>query len=75
MKSSKAVDWFSRLPLPVRLAVLHSLGKYAPWEEQFDFTPPSLHPGEESGPPDFVGIGVQKAGTKQIGRASCRERV
>ncbi len=63
MRSRSAAAWFSKLPLPVRLAVLHSLGRFAPWEEQFDFTPPPLHPGEESGPPDFVGIGVQKAGT------------
>jgi hypothetical protein len=55
--------WFSRLPLSVRLAVLHGLHRYAPWEEQFDFTPPVLGPGEQPGPPDFVGIGVQKAGT------------
>ena len=39
------------------------MGRYAPWEVGFDFTPPPLGPGEESGPPDFVGIGVQKAGT------------
>jgi len=63
VRSSKAADWFSRLPRPVRLAVLHTLGRYAPWEEQFDFTPPPLPPGEIAGPPDFVGIGVQKAGT------------
>jgi hypothetical protein len=63
VRSTKAVDWFSRLPLPVRLAVLHSLGRYAPWEEQFDFTPPPPPPGESAAAPDFVGIGVQKAGT------------
>jgi len=39
------------------------LGRYAPWEGGFDFTPPRLAPGELVGPPDFVGIGVQKAGT------------
>ena len=54
---------FSRLPPGVRRQVLHGLGRYAPWEPQFDFTPPPLSPGEVSGPPDFVGIGVQKAGT------------
>jgi hypothetical protein len=63
VRSRSAAAWFLRLPLPVRLAVLHSLRRYAPWEEQFDFTPPQLDPGEQSGPPDFVGIGVQKAGT------------
>jgi hypothetical protein len=39
------------------------LGRYAPWEERFDFTPPVPGHGEEVGAPDFVGIGVQKAGT------------
>jgi hypothetical protein len=39
------------------------MGRYAPWEAGFDFTPPAPAPGEEVGPPDFVGIGVQKAGT------------
>ena len=63
MRSRRVAAWFSRLPLPARLTVLHSLGRFAPWEEQFDFTPPPLNPGEKHGPPDFVGIGVQKAGT------------
>jgi Sulfotransferase family len=54
---------FARLPVGVRRLVLHRLGRYAPWEVGFDFTPPALGPGEEIGPPDFVGIGVQKAGT------------
>ena len=44
-------------------AALHGLGRYAPWEERFDFTPPAPGPAEEVGAPDFVGIGVQKAGT------------
>jgi hypothetical protein len=43
--------------------VLHSLGKYAPWEDGFDLTPPQARMGEIVGPPDFVGIGAQKAGT------------
>jgi hypothetical protein len=54
---------FVRLPPGLRRQVLHRLGRYAPWESEFDFTPPPLGPGEETGPPDFVGIGVQKAGT------------
>ena len=54
---------FLALPPNVRLAALHGLGRYAPWEARFDFTPPALGPGEEVGAPDFVGIGVQKAGT------------
>jgi len=54
---------FVRIPPAQRLAILHGLGRYAPWEAKFDFTPPLPAPGEETGPPDFVGIGVQKAGT------------
>ena len=54
---------FLALPPNVRLAALHGLGRYAPWEDRFDFTPPVHGHGEEIGPPDFVGIGVQKAGT------------
>jgi hypothetical protein len=38
-------------------------GKYAPWEDGFDPTPPRAGPDEVTGPPDFVGIGAQKAGT------------
>ena len=60
---ARAAAWFLRLPLPVRLTVLHSMRRYAPWEQQFDFSPPRLRSGEVTGPPDFVGIGVQKAGT------------
>ncbi|MFZ0667339.1 MAG: sulfotransferase [Acidimicrobiales bacterium] len=63
MRSRTAAELFLKLPLGVRLAVLHRLGRFAPWEEQFDFTPPPLAAGENAGPPDFVGIGVQKAGT------------
>jgi hypothetical protein len=54
---------FARLPPGVRRQILHRLGRYAPWEVGFDFTPPAPGPGEQVGPPDFVGIGVQKAGT------------
>jgi hypothetical protein len=43
--------------------VLHGIGRFAPWEDGFDFTPPALGTGETAGPPDFVGIGVQKGGT------------
>jgi hypothetical protein len=57
------VQIFSKLPPSARLAVLHARGRYAPWEEGFDFTPPFPGPEEVTGPPDFVGIGVQKAGT------------
>jgi hypothetical protein len=51
------------LPFRSRRTVLHAFGRFAPWEPGFDFTPPSLGHGERAGPPDFVGIGAQKAGT------------
>jgi Sulfotransferase domain len=54
---------FLRLPPGWRRHVLHGMGRYAPWEARFDFTPPPLAPGQVAGLPDFVGIGVQKAGT------------
>jgi hypothetical protein len=54
---------FAMLPLPARRSILHAFGRYAPWESGFNPIPPAAHAGEMSGPPDFVGIGVQKAGT------------
>jgi hypothetical protein len=51
------------LPQTVQSALLHARGDYFPWEAGFDFTPPDLQSGEAVGPPDFVGVGVQKAGT------------
>ncbi len=54
---------FGNLPPRTRSAVLHRIGRFAPWEDGFDFTPPRLGPGEGTGPPNFVGIGVQKGGT------------
>lgn len=54
---------FLRLPPGFRRQILHRTGRFAPWEPEFDFTPPPARPGETAGPPDFVGIGVQKAGT------------
>jgi Sulfotransferase family len=58
-----AVPAFNRLPAPTRRSVLHALGRYAPWEDGFDPTPPPARANEVTGAPDFVGIGVQKAGT------------
>jgi hypothetical protein len=52
-----------QLPPLWQSVLLHARGDYAPWEDGFDFTPPTLAPGETVGPPDFVGVGVQKAGT------------
>ena len=54
---------FARFPPAARRSILHALGKYAPWEDGFDATAPELGPNEVTGPPDFVGIGAQKAGT------------
>ena len=54
---------FRRLSPRTRSAILHRVGIFAPWELGFDFAPPVPAPGFETGPPDFVGVGVQKAGT------------
>jgi Sulfotransferase domain len=58
-----ALPALAALPLPARRMVLHAFGRYAPWEDGFDFSPPALGAGEVVGPPDFVGIGAQKSGT------------
>jgi hypothetical protein len=58
-----ALPAFARLPAPARRSILHALGKYAPWEDGFDPTPPHAQGAEVTGAPDFVGIGVQKSGT------------
>jgi hypothetical protein len=52
------------VPPGARRAFRHRLGRYYAWEVGFNFhdTPP-LAAGEVDGPPEFVGIGVQKAGT------------
>lgn len=40
------------------------MGRLYAWELGYDHhSTPKLLPGEETGPPEFVGIGVQKAGT------------
>jgi hypothetical protein len=54
---------FARLPPGARRSILHAFGKYGPWEDGFDPTPPQARKDEVTGPPDFVGIGTQKAGT------------
>lgn len=54
---------FAKLPPAARRSILHAVGKYAPWEDGFNPTPPQAETGEVAGPPDFVGIGAQKAGT------------
>lgn len=65
------VSAFSKLPLGARRSILHVLGKYAPWEDGFDTTPPLPCINEVTGPPDFVGIGAQKAGTTWWYEAIC----
>jgi hypothetical protein len=57
------VPAFAKLPPAARRSILHAFGKFAPWEDGFDPTPPRPATGEVVGPPDFVGIGTQKAGT------------
>ena len=54
---------FRGLPPNARTVLLHARGRYAPWEAGFDFTPPATGPDEVVAPPDFIGVGVQKAGT------------
>ena len=66
-----ALPAFARLPAPARRSILHALGKYGPWEEGFDHTPPRAVGTEVTGAPDFVGIGVQKAGTTWWYEALC----
>src|SRR5580693_1849854 len=49
-------------PPEQRADLRHRLGRFRPWEDGFDLSPPSRNPGEMIGPPDFVGIGVMMAG-------------
>ena len=63
MRSPFLSKAFLRLSPATRRVILHRLGRFGPWEPGFDFTPPPLAPGRVAGPPDFVGIGAQKAGT------------
>jgi hypothetical protein len=51
------------MPPATQRSILHAFGKFAPWEDGFDPTPPQARGDEVIGPPDFVGIGAQKAGT------------
>jgi len=39
------------------------IGPFAPWEAGYAFDAPVPAAGEVTGPPDFVGVGVQRAGT------------
>jgi Sulfotransferase family len=52
------------VPPSLRRSLRHHLDRYYAWEYGYDHhRTPQLAPGEENGPPGFVGIGVQKAGT------------
>ncbi len=51
------------IPPAARNAVRRALGKYRPWEFDYVLTPPEPGPDEVCGPPDFVGIGVQRGGS------------
>lgn len=53
----------SMLPSGMRQSIRQRIGPFAPWEHGFSATAPPAPPGQKTGPPDFVGIGVQKAGT------------
>lgn len=60
---SQLRDGFLRLPAPARRSLLSALGRRAPWDLKYDHLHPPEAPGLITGPPDVVGIGVQKAGT------------
>lgn len=51
------------IPSRARNAVRRALGRYRPWEFDFALNPSDPGPGEFWGPPDFVGIGVQRGGS------------
>ena len=51
------------VPRALRDDLRRRVGPFAPWEAGFPRRAPAPGPGEVTGPPDFVGIGVQKAGT------------
>ena len=51
------------LPDQQRWSARHALGVVAPWEPGARLRPPKCPSGMEIGPPDFVGVGAQKAGT------------
>jgi len=50
------------VPPDQRTDLRHRLGRYHPWESGYDLTAPPPPPGQATGPPDFVGVGVPAAG-------------
>ncbi len=54
---------FLALPEPVQRRMRHRTGRYAPWEDGRAPQAPACPDGMTTGPPDFVGVGVPKAGT------------
>jgi hypothetical protein len=61
--NSPARSAFLALPDSVQARVRHRLGRYAPWEGGRPPVAPACPPGMVTGPPDFIGVGVPKAGT------------
>lgn len=50
-------------PRSLRNGIRERVGPFAPWERGFSRLPPPAPPESRVGPPDFVGIGAQRAGT------------
>jgi hypothetical protein len=67
-KARKAVKSLTRagflaLPRGSQREIMHLLGRPSPWEPGVVLPPPPCPDGMVTAPPDFVGVGVQKAGT------------
>ncbi len=54
---------FLALPDSVQVRIRHRMGRFAPWEDGHAPPAPPCPSGMAIGPPDFVGVGVPKAGT------------
>ncbi len=52
------------MPVEQRTDLRHRLGRFYAWEAGAGLPPASRQPGETTGPPDFVGIGVANAGVR-----------